>query len=180
MKGIIFIFSSRACGGGDLVMDKPSYVHSKSSPPLPFLQSPPPFILSWGSLDSLSSSTSFHHGEKRPVIFLSSSISSISSCLLYTSCLSILEAAGGVSLRYGVRCAARKFNHSWCRSLVRFLVPTSVGAEIRVRGNPFSNSMDAAESFSLYGAFIKYSPRAAQYASVLCFRGQRKPGRLAR
>jgi hypothetical protein len=35
LKGIIFIFSSRACGGGDLAMDKPSYVHSKSSPPLP-------------------------------------------------------------------------------------------------------------------------------------------------
>jgi hypothetical protein len=37
------------------------------------------FLLSWGSLDSLSSSTSSHHGEKRPVVFLSSSISPIIS-----------------------------------------------------------------------------------------------------
>jgi hypothetical protein len=37
LKGIILIFSSRACGGGDLDLDKPSYVHSESFPPLPFL-----------------------------------------------------------------------------------------------------------------------------------------------
>jgi hypothetical protein len=43
----------------------------------PVSSSDPPFILYWGSLDSLSLSTSSHHGEKRPVMFLSSSISSI-------------------------------------------------------------------------------------------------------
>jgi hypothetical protein len=46
--------------------------NSSSDPPPLFF-----YILSWGSLDSLSSSTSSHHGEKRPVVFLSSSISSI-------------------------------------------------------------------------------------------------------
>jgi hypothetical protein len=46
---------------------------SSSDPPPPF------FLLSWGPLDSLSSSTSSHHGEKRPVVYLSSPISSISS-----------------------------------------------------------------------------------------------------
>jgi hypothetical protein len=40
-------------------------------------------------------------------------------------------------------CAAHKFNHSWCCSLVWFLVLTSVGVEIRVRGHPpFSNSIE--------------------------------------
>jgi len=47
----------------------------------PVLRATPPFILSWGPLDSLSSSTSSHHGEKRPVVFLSSSISPISTSI---------------------------------------------------------------------------------------------------
>ena len=71
------LFMGRRGGSSLAAMQTSKSAHAKSFRRPLFLRAAPPIILSWGPIVSLSSSTSFHHGEKRPVVFLSSSISSI-------------------------------------------------------------------------------------------------------